>query len=204
MAGLLLVLVAGTRLVELTRLNEAAAPDAAGIVVGTPGGAVLGGTAEPTREPTPEPTPEATPPPTPEPATPAPVTAAPATPAPATPAAPAATPAPTPVIVAMADPADAVAAFYGHVTDGRFDSAYALWSSRMKATYPRQENLDNRFADTTAITFLRLEVVSRTDRSAIVQADFVETYDSGSSRQFIGYWELIRVDGRWLLDAPHY
>ena len=104
----------------------------------------------------------------------------------------------------MADPADTVAAFYGHVTDGRFDSAYALWSSRMKATYPRQENLDNRFANTAAITFLRLEVVSRTDRSAIVQADFVETYDSGSSRQFIGYWELIRVDGRWLLDAPHY
>jgi hypothetical protein len=40
--------------------------------------------------------------------------------------------------------------------------------------------------------------------TATVQANFVETYDSGSSRRFVGYWELILVDGRWLLNAPTY
>jgi hypothetical protein len=74
----------------------------------------------------------------------------------------------------------------------------------MKATYPRQENLDDRFDDTASITFEQLFVASRTSRTATVQANFVETYDSGSSREFIGYWELVLVDGRWLLDAPHY
>jgi hypothetical protein len=37
-----------------------------------------------------------------------------------------------------------------------------------------------------------------------VQADFTETYDTGESRQFIGYWRLVQVDGRWFLDEPHY
>jgi hypothetical protein len=46
--------------------------------------------------------------------------------------------------------------------------------------------------------------VQQGQRTATVQANFVETYESGSTREFIGYWELIAVDGRWLLDAPHY
>jgi hypothetical protein len=37
-----------------------------------------------------------------------------------------------------------------------------------------------------------------------VQADFVETNDAGDSREFIGYWRLVLVSGRWLLDAPTY
>jgi hypothetical protein len=37
-----------------------------------------------------------------------------------------------------------------------------------------------------------------------VQANFTETYDSGSSNRFVGYWRLVRVDGRWLLDDPTY
>lgn len=40
--------------------------------------------------------------------------------------------------------------------------------------------------------------------SAIVQANFIETDESGGSREFIGYWELVHVDGAWLLDFPHY
>ena len=125
---------------------------------------------------------------------------APPTPAPTAPA----SPAPTAVIVAVALPEDSVAAFYGNVAAGNFDAAYALWSDRMKATYPRQENLDDRFDDTASITFEQLRLVDRTDGSATVQANFTETYDAGSSRKFIGYWELVQVDGRWLLDEPHY
>jgi hypothetical protein len=33
-------------------------------------------------------------------------------------------------------------------------------------------------------------------QSATVQANFTETYDSGASRQFIGYWRLVLVDRR--------
>ena len=108
------------------------------------------------------------------------------------------------MIVAVAQPEDSVAAFYGNVAAGNFDAAYALWSDRMKATYPRQENLDDRFDDTASIIFSQLRLVDRTDRTAIVQANFTETYDSGDIREFVGFWELIQVDGRWLLDAPHY
>jgi hypothetical protein len=97
-----------------------------------------------------------------------------------------------------------VAAFYGNVAAGNFDAAYALWSERMKATYPRQENLDDRFDDTASITFQQLRLVDLTDQTASVQANFTETYDSGGSRDFVGYWRLIQVDGRWLLDEPHY
>jgi len=184
--------------------NQAATSPSPTIVVGVPGGAVTSvetptpsPTATPTPEPTAEPTPEPTAAPTPQPVvTPAPEPAAPAP----TPAAPD----PTPVIVAVAQPDDAVAAFYANVAEGDFDAAYALWSARMKATYPRQENLDERFDDTARITFHQLEVVEQRGDYAVVQANFTETYDSGSSRQFIGYWELVRVDGRWLLDAPHY
>ncbi|MDQ2673148.1 MAG: hypothetical protein M3Y40_00655 [Chloroflexota bacterium] len=115
-----------------------------------------------------------------------------------------ATPEPT-VIVATADqPTDAVAAFYAHAAAGEFDAAYALWSDRMKRDFPRQENLDGRFDSTAAIDFTQLETVARDAGRAVVQANFVEQYDSGDTREFIGYWELTLVDGRWLLDQPHY
>ena len=163
----------------------------------------------------PTPSPDATPAPTAEP-TPAPVT----TPAPiavATPAprptvaptaaptpVPAVTPAPTAIVVAIADPEDSVASFYRNVAAGNFDAAYSLWSARMKAAYPRQENLDGRFAETERISFDALHTVERTATSAVVQANFTEFYDGGGSREFIGYWRLVLVDGAWLLDEPHY
>ena len=182
------------------------ADEVGGIVVGEPRGEVLYATPEPTASatpratprptdaPTPEPTVAATPEATPEP-TPVPVAAA-------TP--PAATPAPAIIVARAATPDETVATWYSHVANGEFDAAYSLWSDRMRATYPRRENLDERFDQTAAITFTQLQVVQQGQRTATVQANFVETYDSGSSRQFVGYWELIAVDGRWLLDAPHY
>jgi hypothetical protein len=183
------------------------------MVAGTPGGVAFSEateapeatTPEPTREPTPEPSPESTPEPTPK-ATPVPATPAPAAPTqpPPPPPPPPATPAPTTVVVASIGPDDTIAAWYSHVAAGRFDAAYSLWSARMKATYPRQENLDDRFAQTASIRFEQLYVASQGGGRATVQANFVETYDSGSSRRFVGYWELVFVDGRWLLDVPHY
>ena len=187
----------------------AAASPKPSIIVGIPGGAVI-------PDPTPPPTPSAAPTPTEAPAEPTPVP--PPAPAPEpTPeptaepppvadqtAPPVQTPEPTPVIVAVAGPADTVAAFYAAVVDGAFDDAYALWSARMRATYPREVNLDSRFDETASITFHQLAVVEQGPGSATVQANFTETSDSGSSQEFIGFWRLVQVDGRWLLDEPHY
>lgn len=180
--------------------SSTATPESS-IVAGEPGGGVISSRPTPTVAPTPEERPTPTPP------TPTPGQVAGGTPAP-TPAPPAPTPPPTPqptaVIVAVAQPDDAVAAFYRNVAQGNFDAAYALWSDRMKATYPRAENLDGRFAETASITFHQLYVAEQSGSRAAVQANFTETYDSGATRDFIGYWELVRVNGRWLLDAPHY
>ena len=182
------------------------------IVVGQLGGAVF--TPAPPPQPTPPPTPQPTPPPTPLPtAEPTPVpaptppptlapTAVPPTPAPVTPAP--ATPEPTAVVASVDDPTDAVAVFYGFVVDEEFDAAYSLWSDRMKRDFSRDANLDSRFDDTAAITFTQLETVESDAGGAVVQANFVEQYESGATREFIGYWELVLVDGRWLLDQPHY
>ena len=171
----------------------------AGITVRSPGGEVgENPTASPTLAP-PTATPEVTPRPTPD-RTPVPTPPPPSRVPASTPAAPQ----PTAVVVAVAQPDDAVAAFYGHVESGRFDEAYALWSDRMKATYPREPNLDGRFAETADIAFSALYVASQSANAATVQANFRETYESGSSRDFIGYWRLVNVDGRWLLDEPTY
>ena len=86
----------------------------------------------------------------------------------------------------------------------RFDEAYALWSDRMKQAYPRQGNLDDRFANTADIAIDTLFIADQTADAATVQANFTETYDSGSSRRFVGYWRLVQVGGRWLLDQPTY
>jgi hypothetical protein len=189
-------------------IGAAAPTPTPSIVVGELDGAVvtpaptpdpMSPTPAPTAVPTPPPTSVAvaTPAPTAVPATPAPVTPPPATPAPATPI-------PTAVVAVAADPTEVVARFYGHAVDEEFDAAYALWSERMEAAFPREENLDGRFDETTAISFTQLRTVAVDGDSAIVQANFIETYESGGSREFIGYWELVLVGEAWLLDFPHY
>ena len=223
LAALIGAALIGAVLLQDGMTDLAASPSTpASVEVGIPGGEVVNDST-PTPAPTPTERPE--PSPTDPPPTDAPPTQAPATPAPtsepvaeATPeptaaptaapvAAPPAPPAPQPssvVAAAVASPADAVAAFYRRVADGDFDAAYALWSDRMKATYPRQENLDERFASTASITFSQLYVADQTATTATVQANFTETYDGGSSREFVGYWRLIRTTRGWLLDEPHY
>lgn len=176
----------------------------AGVVVGEPRGEVFGSTPNPTTAPTRRPTAQPTASPTAAPTlapTPAPIAAA--TPAPVEP--PPAVPAPTPVMVAMAiTPDRTVASWYSLVEDGEFDAAYALWSDRMRASFPREGNLDNRWRDTADITFTELYVAEQTQTTAKVQVEFVETKEDGSSRRFIGWWDLVRSGDGWLLDQPHF
>ena len=88
---------------------------------------------------------------------------------------------------------------------GRAQATYVQpVGDRMKATYPRADNLDGRFDATESITFDALFVASQSAGEATVQANFTERYDGGSSRQFVGFWRLVREDGRWLLDEPNY
>ena len=96
-------------------------------------------------------------------------------------------------------------AFYSNVAAGNFDAAHGLWSQRMHATYPRPENLDSRFDDTASIEFEQLYVADQTTDRATVQANFVETYESGSSRRFVAV--LAPRPGRRALadlDGPQY
>ena len=213
LAAGLVVLVAAVGVLFLQRATpDVAASPSPTIIVGTAGGFVTS-EGEPSAAPTAVP-PSSSPVPTEAPvATEAPVTApaptappvVPATQPPATAApAAAASPQPTAVALAVAGPDDTVSAFYAHVVDGEFDAAYSLWSERMRAAYPRSENVDQRFDETASIEFQQLFVAEQAGDRATVQANFTETYDSGSSRQFIGYWRLVRVDGRWLLDEPSY
>ncbi|HEX2194800.1 MAG TPA: protein kinase [Candidatus Limnocylindria bacterium] len=204
-AGLLLLLgvagYAGQR--WLTDLEPG--PSTPGAAVAESATATASATAEeatPVPTPTPRPTPERTA----RPATPAPTpvpTPVPATPVPTPPPAPV-TPSPAQVATAALSAPETVGRFYGLVTDGAFDEAYALWSDRMKATYPRRENLDQRFANTAAIQIHRLDLLSEGGGRAVVGIAFTETYEGGSSRHFDGSWELVQVGGRWLLDAPHF
>jgi len=152
-----------------------------------------------TPEPTAEPSPIGAPP------TAAPPTGAPSSAAPATAAPPTAAPTTEPVAAAPASAPDAsVAAFYRYAEAQDFDAAYALWSQRMRSQFPRQANLDNRFDQTAEISIGEIYVAELATDAAKVQVNFVETYTTGSSREFIGWWELILVDGRWTLDQPHF
>jgi len=207
-AASLVVLVAAVGVLVLYR----AAPDVAAspspsVIVGAAGGFVTS-QGDPSGPPTAEP-PSPSPAPTEVPvATQAPVAtavgAASLPPAPNSAPPPTPSPQPTAVALAVAGPDDTVAAFYAHVVDSEFDAAYSLWSERMRAAYPRRDNLDQRFDETASIEFQQLFVAEQAEDRATVQANFTETYDSGASRQFIGYWRLVRVDGRWLLDEPSY
>ena len=212
--GIATIALLGVGFFTATRVLEPAAgplstPEAGhGVVVGTPGGVAF-------PQPTPVPTaaPAATPAATAMPtsasnpvATPAPTIVATVAPTVAPPVAmqtPPAAPS-EPAAGTAADPAETVFSFYEFVAGANFDAAYALWGERMRAAYTRDPNLDRRFDETAEITFSQLSVAERSADSATVQANFIETYESGGSREFIGYWRLVLVEGRWLLDEPHY
>lgn len=180
-----------------------------GVIVGTPVGVVV---APPSLDPSPSiasmvPTPSATTEAAGPDATTMPTTQAP------TPAAPSPSAAPAPrtpsgsapgTIAAARVPIDTVAAFYTYAERQEADAAYTLWSERMRAEFPRQENLDGRFDATTDITITTIYVAEQFPTTAKVQIEFVETYASGSSRSFMGWWDLVMEEDTWLLDRPNF
>jgi hypothetical protein len=143
------------------------------------------------------PTPTATP-------TPVPATPTPALPTP-TPVTPAPTEAPPQARDSQVDPygaVEAVATWYGLVESGQFDAAYALWSERMKATFPRAGNLDQRWANTADIRIHSIGLSHAQGSAATVYITFTEHSNAGGSRRFEGWWDVTLTDSGWLLDWP--
>ena len=117
------------------------------------------------------------------------------------------TPRPTEPPPRAGTPARAVAAFYEAVERHDWELATALWSPSMQDRYPPQEWLIDRFRRTTRIdiTSLRTLSVNTAAGTARVAVSLTEYRTvEPSPRSFIGSWDLVLVDGRWLLDDPHF
>ena len=115
------------------------------------------------------------------------------------------TPKPTPAPRPAGTPVGAVLAFYGAAEDHDWDTAIDLWSPSMQERYPPQEWLIDRFRRTTRIDVTRIETVSRTGDRARVEVSLTEyRTDQPSPRRFVGAWDLVLRDGRWLLNDPDF
>jgi hypothetical protein len=99
-------------------------------------------------------------------------------------------------------PTTAVAGFYQAVAQHQFDAAAAYWSGRMQANWPPSVYIDQRFTPTQSMTLQGANVVSQGDGTAVVSIDLVEVYN-GSTRHWVGSWQLVRGSGGWVLDAPN-
>jgi eukaryotic-like serine/threonine-protein kinase len=157
--------------------------------------------AEATPDAAAEPTPPATATPPPAIVTPPPPDRVPATPAEpptTTPAAP---------VTDFDRPQDAVRAFYDAVVAGDWELATAMWSPDMQEEHPPGEYIINRFANTTEVEIVRMQVVDldEDDGEATVAVELVEHRSTGTSpRRFLGSWDLVWLDGAWLLDDPDF
>jgi hypothetical protein len=91
------------------------------------------------------------------------------------------------------------------VTIHDYDAAAALWSPRMRRQYPPSRYIDGRFDATTRIDInrLRIERMSVARREAVVFIDITEYRNSGAARHWVGTWDLVLLNGAWLMDEPH-
>ena len=100
-----------------------------------------------------------------------------------------------------------MARFYYLVEAHDFDAAARLWTARMRRQYPPNGYIDGRFSRTTRIDLRRNEITSLNRRAgtATVAVDLIEYRTvEPSPRRFVGWWELVLVDGQWLMDRPHF
>ena len=155
----------------------------------------------PTVAPTIAPTPTPLAPPT---ATPLPAPTA--TPVPPTPTPQPSAPTSAPANVVSADtPAGAVQRFYQLAAQHNFDAAAQLWSPRMKAAYPVDENLVGHFNPAKEVD-VRIGQVQTTDAAgrATVAVDVTEVRTAEPfTRRYVGSWQLVRGPNGWLLDQPN-
>jgi eukaryotic-like serine/threonine-protein kinase len=149
------------------------------------------------------------------PASPSPAPTSTASPAPTATPTPSPTPSPTPAATVrpvapaptVRSPADTVRAFYAAVARHDWNTAIGIWSPSMRRRYPPQQWLIDRFRYTTRIdiTSLRTTRLNETAGTANVAVSLVEYRTvSPTRRTFVGSWDLVRIDGRWYLNDPHF
>jgi hypothetical protein len=120
------------------------------------------------------------------------------------------TPTPTPPLTPAATtdrPTTAVADFYDAVADHDWARAISRWSASMQRRYPPDDWLIGRFARTTRIDITRLRqvAINTAAGTATVAVTLIEYRTvEPSPRTFSGTWDLVRVNGRWLLNEPHF
>jgi hypothetical protein len=160
--------------------------------------------------PAPPPTPVLRPPATRPPGATAPPAPASQSPPPPTaePPPPTAEPPPSPEPTAAPDvtsgPKRAVRDFYAAVENHLWGTATDLWTTSMQERYPPQEYIVDRFIDTTRIDITYIETVSRGDGQARVEVALTEYRLLDPARTLVGAWDLLKVDGGWLLDVPYF
>lgn len=97
--------------------------------------------------------------------------------------------------------------FYDLVEAHEWQAATDMWSPSMQQRYPPQEWLIDRFKRTTRIAITRLHTIfvdSNAGR-ARVEVSLVEYRTvEPSPRTLVGAWDLVRIDGRWVLDDPDF
>ncbi|MEO6797296.1 MAG: hypothetical protein ABI401_06485 [Candidatus Dormibacter sp.] len=102
----------------------------------------------------------------------------------------------------VGDPTRSVAGFYQAVAAHRFDAAAALWSARMQANYPPGEFINHRFASTQQMGLRQDRTLANNGQVATVYIDLIEVY-AGSTRHWVGTWQVVRTSSGWLLDQPN-
>ena len=97
-----------------------------------------------------------------------------------------------------------MARFYFLINEERYDEAAALWTQEMRNRYPPYEYINGRFSQTERIVVNRNELVAIDgDRgTAVVAVNLTEYRTSGEVRRITGSWDLVRVNGAWLLADP--
>lgn len=125
----------------------------------------------------------------------------------ATPA-PAATPAPVPQpgggTVPASDPRSTVTRYYTALAAQDFQTAWGLLSSRQQSTQSFSA-WANGHSQTRSATVSGARVVDQSASTATVSFTLVSVDDQNGryvTKTFQGTWQLVLVNGRWLLDAP--
>jgi hypothetical protein len=99
------------------------------------------------------------------------------------------------------DPGQAVASFYALVSSHQFGTAAELWSPHMRAAFPTEQNIVQRFSQTQSISLQRADVLSQDQSQATVAVDLIESGAQGP-QHYVGTWHLVRDSSGWMLDQP--
>lgn len=72
----------------------------------------------------------------------------------------------------------------------------------MRATFPPDVNLNERFSQTQAIRLQRVDVLRQDQAGATVAVDLLESNRRAGERHYVGNWYLVRGPSGWMLDQP--